>query len=203
MNFEHGRFLISALKPDEFPHLKTASGKILPEVAFAGRSNAGKSSFINALLQTKALAKTSSTPGKTQRINFFVIDESLLLVDLPGYGYAKAPDSEVRNWSFAIDEYLNNRSSLRMIFLILDIRREPSKEDLLIAEWAASKHISLFIIFTKRDKLSDSEAEKSVRLNLSKLEGIPIIGSLAVSNTRLYERRQFIQMINKEILKWG
>lgn len=202
MNFTLGKFLISALKPDEFPHLKSPSGKMLPEIAFAGRSNAGKSSFINALLQTKALAKTSSTPGKTQRINFFLIDEALLLVDLPGYGFAKAPPSEVKNWSFAIDEYLNHRPSLRMVFLILDIRREPSREDLLIAEWAASKQIGLFVIFTKRDKLSDAEAEKAIRTSLLQMEGIPIVGSLAVSNNHFYERKRFIQMINKEIAAW-
>jgi GTP-binding protein len=203
MNFTHGKFLTSALKPDEFPKIKSPNGQILNEIAFAGRSNAGKSSFINALLQTKGLAKTSSSPGKTQRINFFLIDDSLLLVDLPGYGYAKAPISEVKNWSSAIDEYLNSSPYLQMIFLILDIRREPSEEDLLIANWAASKHISLFVIFTKRDKLSDSEAEKAIRLNMAKMEGIPIVGSLAMSNNHFYERRQFIQMVNKEIASWG
>ena len=202
MNFTQGQFIISALNPDEFPHLKSPSGKMLPEIAFAGRSNAGKSSFINALLQTKALAKTSSTPGKTQRINFFLIDEALLLVDLPGYGFAKAPPSEVKNWSSAIDEYLNNRPSLRMVFLILDIRREPSREDVLIAEWAASKQIGLFVIFTKRDKLSEAEAEKAIRTSLLQMEGIPLVGSLAVSNNHFYERKRFIQMINKEIAAW-
>jgi GTP-binding protein len=201
MNFAHGRFITSALKPDEFPMIKASNGQVLREIAFAGRSNAGKSSFINALLQTK-LAKTSSSPGKTQRINFFLIDESLLLVDLPGYGYAKAPIAEVENWSSAIDEYLNSSPSLRMIFLILDIRREPSHEDLLIAKWAASKHISLFVIFTKKDKLSASETEKAIRLNLSKMEGITVVGTLAMSNNHFYERRMFIQMINKEIASW-
>lgn len=203
VNFTEGKFVTSALTKNEFPHLKGDNGQVLPEIVFAGRSNAGKSSFLNALLQTKTLAKTSSTPGKTQRINFFVIDKVLLLVDLPGYGFARAPKAEVNHWSLAIDEYLEHRTSLKMIFLLLDIRREPSKEDKLMAEWAASKGISLFIIFTKRDKLSEAEAEKAIRLNLEKLAHIPLVGTLAVSNHNFYERRRFIHMINQEMAKWG
>jgi GTP-binding protein len=188
------QFLLSALRPDEFPHIKTAQGKAMPEIAFVGRSNVGKSSFINALVQTK-IAKTSSTPGKTQRINFFSIDDSFLFVDLPGYGFSKAPLAEVQNWSAAIDHYLNARPSLHLLFLLMDIRREPSKEDLMIAQWATAKQISLFLIFTKRDKLSRLAAEQSTQKNLSKMKEIPVLGSLAVSNSNLYERDSLIQRI--------
>ena len=202
MNFTQSQFVTSALHPNEFPQIKLSNGKIASEIAFVGRSNAGKSSFINALLQTKTLAKTSSTPGKTQRINFFLIDESLLFVDLPGYGYAKAPNADVQEWSAAIDAYLNHRSPLKMVILLLDIRREPSGEDLLIAEWAAAKQMPLFVIFTKRDKLSPSQVQPSIDRNLAKLGNVPILGSLAVSNPRFTERRSFIQMINKELASW-
>lgn len=193
------QFLLSALRPNEFPNLKTPQGKPMAEVAFVGRSNVGKSSFINALLQTK-IAKTSSTPGKTQRINFFSIDDSFLLVDLPGYGFSKAPLSEVENWSGAIDQYLNGRPTLRLLFLLMDIRREPSEEDLMIAEWAKAKQISLFLIFTKRDKLSRLAAEQSTHKNLSKMKEIPIVGSLAVSNSNLYERELLIRKLKEMVL---
>ena len=192
------QFILSALKPDEFPNLKTPQGKPMAEVAFVGRSNVGKSSFINALVQTK-IAKTSSTPGKTQRINFFSIDDSFLLVDLPGYGFSKAPLTEVQSWSAAIDQYLNARPTLRLLFLLMDIRREPSEEDLLIAEWAKSKQISLFLIFTKRDKLPRLAAEQSTQKNLLKMKEIPIVGSLAVSNSNLYERELLIRKLKEMV----
>ena len=199
--FKEAHFLLSALEAKEFPVLKLPNGRFMPEIALVGRSNAGKSSFLNALLQSKNLAKTSSKPGKTQRINFFLVEESLLLVDLPGYGYAKAPKDEIAQWSRAIDDYLNHRPTLQLLILILDIRRKPSPEDLAIKDWAVAKGISLFVLFTKRDKLSDTEVEKALNANLSALHKEGIAGFLAISNPNFYERRRFIQMINEEI-KW-
>lgn len=157
------RFLLSTLT--EFPVLKDPRGNLLPEIALVGRSNVGKSSLINHLLNQKKLAKTSSTPGKTRLINFFSIDEKFLLVDLPGYGFAKAPKHEIQTWSEAIDRYLNDRETLKLILLLIDSRREIGEEDRKIADWAESKNIPVLLVFTKTDKLSRSEKQKLLNMH--------------------------------------
>jgi GTP-binding protein len=149
--------LLSTLS--DFPTLKDPQGRPLPEVALAGRSNVGKSSLINHLFGQKKLARISATPGKTQLLNFFCIDEKWILVDLPGYGFAKAPPAEVAKWSQAIDTYLQNRPSLKLLFLLIDSRRGPNEEDLAMVAWAKQKKIPLWMILTKTDKLSRSELE--------------------------------------------
>lgn len=159
--FASARFLTSALAEPEWPLVKGPQGNLLPEIAFVGRSNVGKSSLINALTQQKGLAKTSSIPGKTQRMNFFLIDEKLLLVDLPGYGYAKAPKTYAEDWSKAIDAYFTKRGSLRLLILLIDSRRELSPEDHLVIHWAEAKSLPLLLVFTKTDKLSSSELIKA------------------------------------------
>lgn len=151
------RFLLSTLT--EFPILKDPRGKLLPEIALVGKSNVGKSSLINHLLGQKKLAKTSATPGKTQLLNFFIVDEQFLLVDLPGYGFAKAPPEEIQKWSEAIDCYINERTTLKLILLLVDSRRDFCKEDLDLTAWAEAKQIPILLIFTKTDKLSSSEKE--------------------------------------------
>lgn len=189
MKFEKGIFCTSALLPGEFPKRK------LPEIALAGRSNVGKSSLINTLFQTKMIAKISSTPGKTQRINFFLVDDTLFLVDLPGYGYAAAPKEEIKKWSQAIDAYLNESERLQLVLLLIDIRRTPSKEDLALAEWATVKTIPMLIVFTKKDKLSDSEGQKLMKESLALLP--KRIASLSFSNQSFHERRHLMQKINE------
>jgi GTP-binding protein len=149
------RFLLSTLT--EFPKLKGPHGHFLPEIALAGKSNVGKSSLINHLLNQKKLAKTSATPGKTQLLNFFIVDDQFLLVDLPGYGFAKAPPDEIDKWSRAIDSYMNNRPTLKLILLLIDSRRDFSGEDLSLINWAEAKEIPILLIFTKTDKLSKPE----------------------------------------------
>ncbi|MBX7067184.1 MAG: ribosome biogenesis GTP-binding protein YihA/YsxC [Parachlamydiales bacterium] len=150
------RFLISTLS--EFPILKDPRGNILPELALAGRSNVGKSSLINDLFG-EGVAKTSATPGKTQLINFFSIDDKFLVVDLPGYGFAKAPLEEIQKWSKAIDAYINGRPNLKLILLLVDCRRELCQEDITLIEWAKAKEIPLLLILTKTDKLNRSEKD--------------------------------------------
>jgi GTP-binding protein len=189
VRFEKAAFITSALLSSEFPKRK------LPEIALAGRSNVGKSSLINTLFQAKKLAKISSTPGKTQRINFFLVDDSMYLVDLPGYGYASAPVEEIQKWSQGIDEYLNGSETLRLILLLIDIRRQPCEEDFALAEWAAGKKIPVLAIFTKRDKLSDSEGEKSMKESLSLLS--KVAGALSFSSRAFHDRRNLIQKINE------
>ncbi|HSX26320.1 MAG TPA: ribosome biogenesis GTP-binding protein YihA/YsxC [Chlamydiales bacterium] len=180
---KNGRFLLSTL--NDFPNLKDPRGKPLPEIAFAGRSNVGKSSLINHLLNQKGLAKTSSTPGKTQLLNFFSVDDRLLLVDLPGYGFAKAPPDAIQKWSEAIDAYLNHRSTLKLILLLIDCRREMGEEDRLLIDWAAHKKIPLLVILTKTDKLSPIEVEAQMQKTP---QAIPYSIKLAASRQLLSKR---------------
>ena len=133
----------------------------LPEFAFIGRSNVGKSSLINLLTGNKKLAKTSSTPGKTQLINHFVINEQWYLVDLPGYGYAKVSKSARSNWEKFIADYLTNRKSLMNIFILLDSRLEPQKIDLEFINWCGEKQLPFVLVFTKIDKLSSSALQRN------------------------------------------
>ncbi len=154
------RYLLSTLT--EFPTLKDPRGHLLPEIVLAGKSNVGKSSLINHLLGQKKLAKTSATPGKTQLLNFFLVDEKFLLVDLPGYGFAKAPPGAIEKWSHAIDSYINQRPTLKLMLLLIDCRRGFSEEDFSLMAWAAQKPLPLLVIYTKTDKLSS--AEKSTLL---------------------------------------
>ena len=133
-----------------------------PEFAFIGRSNVGKSSLINMLTDKKKLAKTSSTPGKTQLINHFIINENWYLVDLPGYGYAKASKKSRNNWEQFIAEYLLHRKNLLTTFVLIDSRLEPQNIDLEFMNWCGEKEIPFSIIFTKSDKLSSSALQKKI-----------------------------------------
>ncbi len=161
LQVDKAKFLLSTLT--EFPVLKDPKGNLLPDIVLAGRSNVGKSSLINHWLGQKNLAKTSAKPGKTQLLNFFVIEDQALLVDLPGYGFAKAPEEAVKKWSQAIDLYLNHRSSLRLILLLVDIRRDITEEDLSLVKWAEQKRIPLLLVLTKKDKLSAPEIDEKIR----------------------------------------
>lgn len=195
--FEKGKFIASALTEPEFPSLKNDQGKIIPEIAFVGRSNVGKSTLINSLLRDKKLAKTSSTPGKTQRINFFLIDDRFLLVDLPGYGYSKAGKKEVADWSQSIDNYLQTRTSLSLLLLLIDSRREPTQEDLAMVAWSKEKKIPLLVIFTKCDKLLKSQSENILKLGRSHFP--PNTEFATYSEQDPDARRRLIQLINRKI----
>ena len=141
-------FLKGALKADDFP------GTDFPEIAFAGRSNVGKSSLINTLLGRKSLVRTSRTPGQTQVLNFFLINEQLLLVDLPGYGYARAPKGVIRSYRQAMSDYLQFRRNLVRLVLLLDIRRSPNEEDRYFHDLAAYLGLGPTVVLTKTDTLS-------------------------------------------------
>lgn len=136
----------------------------LPEVAFAGKSNVGKSSLINALMNRKALARTSSKPGKTQTINFYNINKELYFVDLPGYGYAAVPEAEKKRWGQMIERYLEKRGSLKAVFLLVDIRHAPGENDIMMLDWVRSRGYSPVIIATKLDKLKRSQVVKALKL---------------------------------------
>ena len=133
------------------------------EIAFAGKSNVGKSSLINALVNRKALARTSATPGKTQTINFYNINEEMYLVDLPGYGYAKVSESEKEKWGKLIERYLHTSQQLKAVFLLIDIRHDPSANDRMMYEWIVQMGYQPIIIATKLDKLKRSQVQKNVK----------------------------------------
>lgn len=135
----------------------------LPEVAFAGKSNVGKSSLINGLMNRKALARTSAQPGKTQTINFYKINDELDLVDLPGYGYARVTPSEKEKWGKMIENYLHTSRNLKAVFLLIDIRHDPSANDRQMYEWILHNGYEPIIIATKLDKLKRSQVQKNLK----------------------------------------
>ena len=134
-----------------------------PQIAFAGRSNVGKSSLLNEVVGQKRLAKTSKTPGRTRLLNFFLINDRYYFVDLPGYGYAKASESDKRQWGKLVNEYLEGSESLKGLCFLLDCRRDPNEDDLLMLEWLESGKINYVVILTKADKLSRSNLIKKSR----------------------------------------
>ncbi|MDH4161205.1 MAG: ribosome biogenesis GTP-binding protein YihA/YsxC [Nitrospirota bacterium] len=157
MKILSAEFVTSAVKPHQFPK----DGK--PQVAFAGRSNVGKSSIINALLNRKNLVKTSSTPGKTQLINFFLINDNFYCVDLPGYGFARAPRNVVDQWAPMIEGYIRESAQLRLVVVLLDSRRKPDERDARLVEWLRHYDVPALYILTKSDKLKRMEAAKAQR----------------------------------------
>ena len=135
-----------------------------PEIAFAGKSNVGKSSLINALMNRKSLARTSAQPGKTQTINFYNINDAMYLVDLPGYGYAKVSETEKQKWGQMIENYLHTSKQLKAVFLLIDIRHAPSANDKTMYEWILYQGYEPIIIATKLDKLKRSQVQKQVKI---------------------------------------
>ncbi|MBT8352773.1 MAG: ribosome biogenesis GTP-binding protein YihA/YsxC [Deltaproteobacteria bacterium] len=156
MIIKSAEFVTSAVKPSQYPPA------VLPEVAFAGRSNVGKSSLINTLLNRKRLVKTSSTPGRTQLINFFNINEAFFFVDIPGYGYARVPMAVKKKWGPMIETYITTRKTLKGVVLILDIRRIPGPEEMNMIDWLRHHDIPSVSVLTKSDKLSRSKQQKQL-----------------------------------------
>jgi len=156
MIIKSSEFITSAVKPSQYPVTD------LPEIAFAGRSNVGKSSLINGLINRKRLVKTSSTPGRTQLVNFFMINSAFVFVDLPGYGYAKVPISVKKTWGPMIETYLSTRETLQGVVLIMDLRRTPGLEELKFIDWLNHYDIPVILVLTKADKLSKTKQIKQV-----------------------------------------
>ena len=149
-------------------------GTSLPEIAFSGRSNVGKSSLINCLLNRRGLAKTSSTPGRTQAVNFIDVNGSFYFVDLPGYGYAKVPEAMRKKWGGLIATYLENSSTLRLVVLIIDARRDPTDDEILFMKWLHERDIPALAVLTKIDKIGKNMQQKS-RAAWKKILGIDTI----------------------------
>lgn len=153
----------------------------LPEIAMAGRSNVGKSSLINKILNRRNLAKSSSTPGKTRTINMYLVNQSFHLVDLPGYGYAKVSRAEQQKWGQIIENYLKNRKQLRGVIHLLDIRHEPTENDFLMKEWLSHYDIPILIVATKADKISRGARQKHLQVIKRKLDLNPGLKPLVFS----------------------
>jgi len=167
MLIKSAEFMTSAVRPQQYP------APDLPEFAFAGRSNVGKSSLINTLVSRRKLVQTSSVPGKTRLINFFRVNEAFMLVDLPGYGYARVSEAEHRKWRPMIEQYLSGRESLKAVVVILDIRRTPNEEDAQLLNWLDRREIPSVLIVTKADKLSKTAQAKQRALIAAALEVEP------------------------------
>lgn len=164
MKIHKAEYVISSVKTSQCPEPNK------PEFAFIGRSNVGKSSLINMMTGRKKLAKVSGSPGKTITINHFLIDETWYLVDLPGYGYAKRSKSERQKWDKMIRSYILQRPNLLTVFLLIDFRHEPQKNDLEFMEWLAVSQVPFAILFTKADKLKANEKDKNFKQYRKRLE---------------------------------
>ena len=165
MNLHNAKIDVSAVKKEQYPKQN------LPEFAFAGRSNVGKSSLINKLLSRKTLARVSATPGKTVTINFYNIDDAIFLVDLPGYGYAQRSREEIEKWGGMIEEYLCSRKQLKKVILLVDSRHAPTTDDKMMLEWIRSTQTGgAVIIATKTDKLNKKEFKENMKMLEKELE---------------------------------
>ena len=156
MNIQNANLIISAVKPAQYP------ATFVPEVALAGRSNVGKSSFINKLLGRKNLARTSSKPGKTATLNFYGVDNSFNFVDLPGYGYAEKSMAERQKWALMINKYLETRPQLKSVILLVDSRHRPTKDDKVMYQWIKARFGEVTVIATKYDKLPKTKGAEHI-----------------------------------------
>ena len=171
-----------------------------PEIAFAGKSNVGKSSLINALMNRKSYARISATPGKTQTINYYNINDEMYLVDLPGYGYAKVSEKEKAQWGEMIERYLHSSEQLKAVFLLIDIRHEPSANDKMMYDWVVAQGYNPIIIATKMDKLKRSQVDKHVKMVKLGLNLVPGTIVIPFSAETKQGREEIWDLIETEYL---
>ncbi len=181
---------------------------VYPEVAFAGKSNVGKSSLINALMNRKSLARTSSQPGKTQTINYYNINNEMYFVDLPGYGYAKANEKVKAQWGKMIEDYLHKSKQLKCVFLLIDIRHEPGNNDVIMYDWIKRHGYQPIIIATKLDKINRSQIQKHLKMIRTKLQAdkdtimIPFSAPSKQGREEIYEVLDgILEAANEEVHK--
>lgn len=158
MNLNNAKLVVSAVSKNGYPRTS------IPEIAFAGRSNVGKSSLINKMLNRKKLARVSASPGKTATLNFYEIDEKLFFVDLPGYGFAKVSKQEREKWAKMIEEYLNTREQLLQVVLLVDMRHKPTNDDVTMYNWIIQSGFTPVVIATKKDKVKPSQRDDAVKI---------------------------------------
>lgn len=193
--FKNAKFIKTAIQPKDYPDLKNLSGQLMPEIAVAGRSNVGKSSLLNNLFQADGLVKTSSTPGKTQAINFFTLNNNLAFVDLPGYGYAKVSQSVRKQWGPMVQKYLEQRETLQLILFLFDIRRMPNEDDKKLIDWIMHSQKGMILVLTKVDKVTQSEKAINTR-NILEALNLENLHSVQYSVPKGLGRKQLIGMIN-------
>ena len=189
------KFIKTAILPKDYPLIRDERGRVLSEVAVAGRSNVGKSSLLNDLFHSKFLVKTSSTPGKTQALNFFNFEDRIAFADLPGYGYAQVPQNVKKQWGPMVQAYLEKRETLKVILFLMDIRRIPNEDDLQFLDWVVSSEKAMILVLTKVDK---------VKINERKANTLKILEALRASNihyvyysaTKNKGRKELLAMIN-------
>ncbi|SDI58642.1 ribosome biogenesis GTP-binding protein YihA/YsxC [Natribacillus halophilus] len=175
MKVNNAELIISAVGPEQYPEAG------LPEIAFAGRSNVGKSSFINTIIERKNLAYTSQQPGKTRTLNFFAINDVCHFVDIPGYGYAKVSKKERAAWGRMIEEYLQTRSQLKGVVLLIDVRHEPSEQDLMMYDWLKYYEIPVILVLTKMDKVRKTKRHAHIKQVLNAIDPEPEDGHVPFS----------------------
>ncbi len=197
MEITKSEFLTSAVKRDQYPEGN------LPEVAFIGRSNVGKSSIINSLTNRKGLARVSNTPGRTRLVNFFLINESMYLVDLPGYGYAKVSKTEKENLGKINEEYFTSRTNLNKVVLLLDSRHKPNQDDIIMYRFIRHYDIPCLVVGTKLDKLKRNEIRKNEKiiretLGMGPEEKILMYSSLTRENRETVLDAVFADLLNEQ-----
>ncbi len=191
MKIHDSTFVISAVSPAQYPE------DALPEIAMAGRSNVGKSSLINMLINRKNLARTSSTPGKTQTINFYDIDEKFRFVDLPGYGYAKVSKTQKATWGKIMETYLNNRQNLLEVIQLVDLRHKPTEQDIDMYKWILKCGFNGIVIATKHDKVKGSQLEKQKKIIRQALDMPPNAPLFTISATNRYGKYEVWDLFNQ------
>ena len=194
----NAKFITTAVKETGYPIIKGDTGELLPEIAVAGRSNVGKSSLLNHLFHAKNLVKTSATPGKTQAINFFSVQEGIVFADLPGYGYAEVPPSVRKQWGPMVQKYLKNRNQLQLILFLFDIRRLPNAEDQEFLEWTAFHEKSVILVLTKVDKVTQNEKAANTKKILQKF-GAENLHYVHYSVVKNQGQRELIRFINEAL----
>lgn len=198
IEFKNPKFITSAVQPAGYPTVKNDRGEVLPEIAVVGRSNVGKSSLLNDLFMSKGLVKTSSVPGKTQLINFFTLNEQLMFVDLPGYGYAKVPLETRKKWGPMIQNYLQKRPNLEIILFLFDIRRIPTQEDRDLLEWIKAQEKPTLIVLTKVDKVTQNQKASAAK-KIMDLFGGQKVPKLFYSTLDRVGRRELMGWISKTL----
>lgn len=184
-------FLISAFRESQYPPPDK------PEIAFAGRSNVGKSSLINVLVNRKNIARTSSSPGRTRSINFYSVNKSLYFVDLPGYGFARVPIKVKKSWQKMVETYLQKRSNLKGVVVIIDIRRGPVSWDMDLLNWLRHYNIPNMIVLTKADKISRQQARKQARMIVNQFPGISTAAPILFSSKTREGREEIWESIRE------
>ncbi|MHA6485171.1 ribosome biogenesis GTP-binding protein YihA/YsxC [Paenibacillus sp. strain BS8-2] len=193
MKILDAQFIISAVLPHQYPE------DALPEIALAGRSNVGKSSLINKMIMRKNLARTSSQPGKTQQLNYYKVNDFVYFVDFPGYGYAKVSKTQREKFGQMIETYLQSREPLKLQLLIIDIRHEPSKDDVLMYQWLKHFEIPTCIVATKADKIPRSKWDKHIKMIKTTLEADPRDSVVLFSSETGLGREQLWDVITEAI----